>query len=330
MYDKGLSVLEQYGLEAAAVSRGRGALICDTKEGMVLIREFYGTQKKLEYQAELLSAVSKSSEILTDEILANQEGSYISLDKENIPYVVKRWYQGRECDTRSENDVYAGISAMAALHKVMQMPIQAHYVKEPLSREFQRHNAELRKIRKFVSTKRKKNDFELQFLDSIRGYLKNGEEALKRLENSEYENLRKRALGRGEVCHGDYNQHNVWILEQRFGSEIAVTNFDGWNYDVQIADLYQFMRKILEKHDWDFEIGKNMLNKYQEIKPLSREELENLSIRFAYPEKYWKLANYYYTHNKAWISEKNLEKLEKLTAQYEKWRSFVERIQCSI
>ena len=45
MYDKGLSVLEQYGLEAAAVYRGRGALICNTKEGMVLIREFYGTQK---------------------------------------------------------------------------------------------------------------------------------------------------------------------------------------------------------------------------------------------------------------------------------------------
>ena len=25
---------------------------------------------------------------MTDEILANQEGSYISLDKENVPYVV--------------------------------------------------------------------------------------------------------------------------------------------------------------------------------------------------------------------------------------------------
>ena len=62
----------------------------------------------------------------------------------------------------------------------------------------------------------------------------------------------------------DYNQHNVWMLEPREEKKIAVTNFDGWNYDVQIADLYQFMRKILEKHDWDFEIGKNMLNKYQD------------------------------------------------------------------
>ena len=31
MYDYGLSVLEQYGLEADAARRGRGALICETK-----------------------------------------------------------------------------------------------------------------------------------------------------------------------------------------------------------------------------------------------------------------------------------------------------------
>lgn len=326
MYDKGLSVLEQYGLEAAAVYRGRGALICETKEGTVLIREFYGTPKKLEYQAELLSSISQVSEILTDEILANQEGSYISLDKENVPYIVKRWCQGRECDTRSESDIYAGISAMAALHKVMQMPTQAHYVKEPLSREFQRHNAELRKIRKFVSVKRKKNDFELQFLDSIKGYLEHGEDALKRLEKSGYQSLRKDVLEKGIICHGEYNQHNVWMLDKKEKQKIAVTNFDSWNYDIQMADLYQFMRKILEKHDWDPELGKNMLDQYQETKPLSREELENLSIRFAYPEKYWKLANYYYTHNKAWISEKNLEKLQKLREQHDKWRNFVENM----
>lgn len=54
-----------------------------------------------------------------------------------------------------------------------------------------------------------------------------------------------------------------------------------------------------------------------------------LSNSRAYPEKYWKLANYYYTHNKAWISEKNLEKLEKLTAQHEKWRTFAE-VLCSV
>ena len=86
------------------------------------------------------------------------------------------------------------------------------------------------------------------------------------------------------------------------------------------------MRKILEKHQWDLDLGRKLLLAYQQVRPLSREEVENLRIRFAYPEKYWKLANYYYTHNKAWISEKNLEKLEKLREQKDKWRNFVESV----
>ena len=45
-------------------------------------------------------------------------------------------------------------------------------------------------------------------------------------------------------------------------SETAVVNFDNWNYDVQMADLYQFMRKILEKHGWDKEMGKEMIQSY--------------------------------------------------------------------
>ena len=45
MYDRGLSVLEQYGLEAGAVYRGRGSLICETGGELVLIREFWGTPR---------------------------------------------------------------------------------------------------------------------------------------------------------------------------------------------------------------------------------------------------------------------------------------------
>lgn len=105
-----------------------------------------------------------------------------------------------------------------------------------------------------------------------------------------------------------------------------MTNFDKWNYDIQMADLYQFMRKILEKHDWDIRLGQKMLQAYEQVRPITKEEFENLRVRFAYPEKYWKLANYYYTHNKAWISQKNVEKLNKLTNQHEKWRNFVENI----
>jgi len=77
------------------------------------------------------------------------------------------------------------------------------------------------------------------------------------------------------------------------------------------------MRKILEKYNWDVSLALKMLEQYEKIRHISEEEWENLKIRFMYPEKYWKLANYYFSHNKAWISGKNTEKLEKVIAQRE-------------
>lgn len=322
MYDRGLSVLEQYGLESTEVYRGRGSLICETDKGLILIKEFCGTPKKLEQQAHLLSALSKE-EILVDEILKNKEESYITTDKDNITYIVKRWYEGKECDTRSEEAVCTAAAAMADLHNGMHMPVQMHYVREPLQQEFVRHNRELRKIRKFVISKRRKNAFELEFLSTIGRFLKDGEEALERLEKSGYVELRDENMEKGSICHGEFNQHNVLIQDRH---SAAVTNFDRWGYDVQMSDLYQFMRKILEKHDWKLSLGEKIIEAYETVRPLTLKERENLKVRFSYPEKYWKLANYYYTHNKAWISEKNTEKLNKLTSQYKNWRDFVENL----
>ena len=322
MYDRGLSVLEQYGLQAVSVRRGRGVLICETAEGTVLIREFCGTQKKLESQAALLGKIAGETRILTDEILKNREGGYVSSDSENIPYVVKRWYEGKECDTRNEKDICSSMAALAQLHKAMQMPVQEHYVRECLPGEFDRHNRELRKIRKFISTKRRKNDFEQLFLDSVSLFLSHGEEAQKRLSCSGYQKLREDCLGKGTVCHGEYNQHNILFAGE---ARVAVTNFDKWNFDMQTADIYQFMRKILEKHDWSGALAGQMLHAYEQVRTLSKEEKENLMIRFSYPEKYWKLANHYYTHKKAWISQKSVEKMEKLIEQHDKWRNFTEK-----
>ena len=104
----------------------------------------------------------------------------------------------------------------------------------------------------------------------------------------------------------------------------AVTNFGHWSFDIQVADLYRFMRKILEKYNWNLELAGEMLREYHKIRPISAEEWKNLRVRFTYPEKYWKLANYYYSHKKVWISEKNVEKLQNLIRQRETWENFAE------
>ncbi len=317
MYDYGISILEQYALTAKSSSRIRGALLCHTEKGPVIIREFRGSEKKLIKQQELLNAVEQKG-YRVDSYLLNEEGGLVSRDRDNIPYTVQRWYEGRECDTRSREDILKGVRTLANIHKEMKLPVVEYYKEPDLRDEYRRHNQEMKKIRKFIRRKSPSCSFEKEFLFSVEGFLEKGQEALEMLSGSGYEKLRARAWEKGTICHGEYNQHNVLIL----GRETAVVNFSHWGFDIQMADLYRFMRKILEKYNWDSELAEEMLECYGKEQPISPEEWRYLQIRFTYPDKYWKIANYYYSHNKAWISEKNTEKLKDIIRQKERWDRF--------
>lgn len=317
MYDYGLSTLEQYSLTLLSTVRTRGALLCRTEEGLFILKEFKGTEKKLRKQQELLETLAEAG-CRVDAYFANKEGNLMSRDKDGIPYTLQHWYEGRECDTRSEEDILRSVCTLAQMHTFMKLPLVEDYMEPSLEDIYQRHNQELRKIRKFIRKKGASCSFEKLYLATVEAYLEKGDRALALLKESEYPLLRQKAMEEGCVCHGEYNQHNVLMVRKK----TAVTSFEHWGFDIQMADLYRFMRKILEKYNWDVRLGMEMLHTYHKIKEISPGEWQNLRIRFLYPEKYWKLANYYYSHNKAWISEKNTQKLRNLTGQKTAWENF--------
>ena len=87
------------------------------------------------------------------------------------------------------------------------------------------------------------------------------------------------------------------------------------------------MRKIMEKQEWSFSAGYRILESYDYEKAMQRAEQEYLSIRLFYPEKFWKLANQYYNHNKCWIPEKSTEKLQRLIDQQNLRNSFLKTLE---
>lgn len=320
MYDYGLGTLEKYGLTDVVTARIRGALLCRAGKEIFLLKEYHGSEKKLalcqKLQEQLLAAGC-----LVDICIPNQEGTLVTRDRDEVPYTLSRWYEGRECDPKSRDDILKGTALLAVLHKNMHLPVQAGYQEKSLAEEYVRHNRELRKIRKFIRGKGPAGVFEKDFLASVGWFLEKGEKAVTELSASSYEVLREKAFAEGLLCHGEYTQHNILFS----GEGAAAVNFGHFCFGIQMSDLYDFMRKMLEKHSWDLRLAREMLETYHHIRPISRGEWENLRIRFTYPEKYWKLANYYYSHNKAWISEKNVEKQQKLIAQKELWGNFPDK-----
>ena len=325
MNERALKVLEQYELEVGQLRRGRGSYMFDTPQGLRMLCDCTCSEHKAEFQNRVMERIREGGYQRVDRIVQNREGKLVSEDRDGSRYLVREWYVGRECDTASESEILAAVENLARIHQLMQLPDEPELIESfsapPLTKSLQAQNAELRKIRSFIRRRNQKGSFERLFLQCFPAYYAQAEEALERLEECGGDGDHPERTG--SVCHGDYDHHHVLLC----GYEMATTDFSKCRYDCQITDLYRFMRKILEKHDWNQRLGMRMLEQYMRIRPMTAKERRLLYIRMRYPEKFRKLANYYYAGNKAWISGRFLEKLEVLNAQAEKQEAFVRMLE---
>jgi len=324
--EKGLAVLEQYDLDVRNARRGRGSFLIDTDKGMKILTEFTGTEERLRFQSRVMEHLREQGMDRLDFPVPDKEGNFLVKDREEMTYTLRDWHEGRECDARNLSDVQEAVRSLAFLHRCFVLPeVEGgkDYGETSLAEEFARKNVELRKIRKFVRTRRRKNDFEQEFLQQFEEFYEEAQRAEDAAASEEAGELYAESLKKGCLCHGDYNHHHVLLSDEG----TALTEFGHCHYGIQIGDFCQFFRKILEKTNWDQTVGSAMLREYYRVRPLSELERNNLRIRLLYPEKFWKIANHYYGSNKAWQPVKNMEKLNVLTAQRKQKEAFLKILQ---
>ncbi|MEF9941734.1 MAG: CotS family spore coat protein [Lachnospiraceae bacterium] len=315
-----LDVLEQYDIDIKGTRKIRGAILCDTAQGLMLLREAAISDQRIPILYELYEHIEKNGYPQIDQMIKNKEDQLISRSEDGKKYVLKRWFVGKECDIRKENELLKATKNLAVLHKIMKYKMENEV--EDLQKEYLRHNRELNKIRSFVRKRTVKGEFETAFLQHFEYMFEWAGKATERLGNSGYKDLLEESKYNGSIVHGDYNYHNTIMT----ASEIATTNFEHFKNGIQAEDLYYFLRKTMEKNNWNEKIGADILKVYQEQRTLTKKEMEYIALRLAYPEKFWKLANAYYYSNKAWIPVKNVEKLQLAAKQMKQKQKFLENI----
>lgn len=331
MSEKSTNVLEQYDFRLMKSMRGRGAVLCETDKGLMLLKEYGGSVLRLNLEEEILKSLEMEG-LRVDTYVCNQAEQILSIDSDGTKYVLKKWFSGRECDVRNMAEVLAAVRTMAELHAAFRQASEKlteesrgelkKFAASPLTVTLDKHQRELKKVRAYIRAKQKKSEFELQVLKNFDAFYEQGKQSLELLKASAYESLKLQADRNLWLCHGNYNHHNILIE----GRKPAVVNFDKMSVDMQVVDLYLFMRKILEKYNWEVRTGSQMLEEYQKNMRLSGEEKEVLKYLFLYPEKFWKLVNHYYNNNKAWIPQKDMEKLDAVIRQSYAKRECIERI----
>lgn len=315
MNDWGMSVLSQYPVTLRTTKKVRGALLCDTKEGLYLLQEYRGTQTRLTAEAALLSYLTENGMVHTDQIIKNEKEELLSKNEDGTGYVLKVWYPWPECNVNSVGDLGQAVNSLARLHVYMRrMPAGTMEITASQSDrllQYEKHNRELRRVCAYLARKKKKSVLEQFIQKSFESMYRQAAAVEKEIASSERQALEVQAKKEGHLIHGAYHQHNVLIGP----GQTAAVNFEQFRIGCQIEDLYQFLRKIMEKHNWNKELGKRLLHEYCRIQNLSQEELQLLGFMIAYPEKYWKQVNFYFNNSKSWISEKNIEKIKKAVEQ---------------
>ena len=323
MNDRAIAVLEKYDIEVLRSWKGRSAILCETKTGIKILKEYKGSAERLVFLQQLLKEVKRNGFYGLEDIISSKDGEVLVKDEEMNSYYLKEYADGKECNVRESQETGYAAEQMALLHKAMELP---EFVKEKnmtpysLVNEFEKHNRELKKIKRYLKVKRQKSDFEYFLYQNCDGFLEKSEKILEEVKLKSELLGEEEILRKGCLCHGDLQHHNVLLRKDG----IFFINFEKYMLDSPMRDLSLFFRKIMEKNNWSKELGLYVLDCYEKQRKISREEKYQLYYRLSYPEKFWKIANFYFNSSKVWIPPKNMEKLEKVLKQEEEKFLFLE------
>lgn len=358
MEDKIENVIKEYPVHVTGKRRIRGAILLETKEGLFTLVNYRDSPLKLQFEERVKTELMEKGYQFVDKGIVNNQGEWLTKDSYGSPYLMKHWYLGQECNLRETEDVVMAAEHLAGLHRAMVVPAQTknssedavegsagssgdsgtdtveeikddsadsvkQVVPEGVSELLSRHAREMKRVYNYIRNKKKKNDMEIHLLNQFRHFFEQAETAREMLSELGSEKMEQNAVAQGKVCHGSYNYHNVLFMEKR---QIATVNFGHCYYGLQMMDFYGFLRKLMEKNNWEKRRGIRAIEAYRREQDWKEEEARLLYILLLFPEKFWKQMNFYYNGKKAWMSMKNFDKLKKIEMQELARRKFLREV----
>lgn len=325
MYNQTEAVLAQYDLEIKQITKGRGTYICDTDKGPMLLVPFRGSQERGQWLREYLAALMESG-YEVEQICSNRNQEAVTIDEvTGEHFLLKEYVPGAELGTTRFGDMIEVSEALGRYHiasgriqaKSSSIGMQGEgYTTSDVAEVRRRHLRELIKVRNYIRGRKKKMEFERMYLTHVPRMLETAERSIDILQ------AQQDMVIPDVICHGDCNQHNVVWTKEGW----RLINFENACCGWKTCDLANYIRKMLEKNGWDEELGMELVQSYDRQQPLGEAGYRQLYGLLLFPEKFWKIANHYMNSNKAWIPQRDIEKLEKVIGQEELRLKFLEKL----
>lgn len=319
MFNQPEKLLEAYPLKVERIIKGRGNYVCKTIEKDYVLMPFGGQELRAKSLANLLVFLQENNPNMSmEQVVLTREGHYLVADEEENRYLLKEKAQGREHSLLNENGAWKEeeskevVRTLARLHKSL-----LTYGKEPLSfsyeLEYQKKLRLLIRVKNYMRSKNGRNDFERIYLETFPHFIRQAQEAVEGFSNLPAEGD---YIG---ICHGDFNQHNIFVE----GKRVSVCNFENIRIAWPVSDFVNYLRKLMEKLSYDFEVARKLFLVYEEERVLSEAEKRLCYNLFLFPEKFYKLTNHYDNTRKSLVTGRQQEKLKELIQKEEEREAFL-------
>lgn len=316
MISREINLLDEYGLHVERTGRGRGGTIYYCKEGVYLLKPCpYGEKRAETLFRELAKLQSRG--FRSDIFVRNKEGNLPVTDGYQNVFILREWFDAVECEVTNPNEVLRGVYKLVQLQEIIRECSDEEHgaFREAKTTEEQlkKHSRELKYIHNYIRGKNHKTAFEEELQRVFDRYQKEAARALQILENV----LPKECAY--QLCHKDYTHHNL-LME---AGEMIPVSYDGMAMDCRVSDFCQFLRKVMEKNEWDAGLGERLVQAYLERGRLSPSERLDLYARMVYPMGFWRVVNQYSATKRSRVNLRTGEKLAQFLSQEESRQQFL-------
>lgn len=120
MDDRYDEVLEKYDFSVSKMSRARGAMVLWTDKGIKLLCETHASAGRLVWENKVKNHLKENGFERIDTFVINMDQTISTLSRNGVRYLVKDWFNGRECDLCNLSEVRLAASNLARLHISLQ------------------------------------------------------------------------------------------------------------------------------------------------------------------------------------------------------------------
>lgn len=210
-------------------------------------------------------------------------------------YVLTPWIDGRTPDATNHADMRACARELAAFHLAARgITVPSLATRNWLGEWPQLFAAYRQMIADYMkkAERGRLSDGLTRFLTAHgKDILNDADTAIELLARSRYAQLCEQAKAVRTYCHADSGPKN-FVLSK---SGPILIDFETLRMDLRIYDIYRMIRLANKSNDWDFAIAQTILEGYESVEKLAKDEYALMAAWLLFPHKTYRILRKYHT-----------------------------------